>query len=166
MARASKPDFSPLETPYAMPHFLLPSTDGTQQNPERLKGRYSVLFIYPKDDTSGCTQESQEFNTLYDSFAKLDANLIGLSKDSLKSHDKFRAKYDLRMHLISDEQTDLISKLGAWVEISLYGRKYMSADRSTFIIDPDGQIICEWRKVKVPGHAAMVFNALKELMTK
>jgi len=128
-----------------------------------LKGRKVVLYFYPKDDTSGCTKEAIEFSGLADDFAAADAVVIGVSKDSVASHAKFRAKYDLGVTLASDPDGAAIERYGSWVEKSLYGRKYMGIDRSTFLIDRDGKVARVWRKVKVPGHAAEVLKAAQAL---
>jgi peroxiredoxin Q/BCP len=120
-----------------------------------------VLYFYPKDDTSGCTSEAQGFTTMADDFKKAGATVIGVSKDSVKSHDKFKAKYDLDLILASDESGEVVERYGVWVEKSMYGRKYMGIDRATFLIGPDGMIKQAWRKVKVPGHVDAVLKAVK-----
>lgn len=136
------------------------------QGPVRLadySGRTLVLYFYPKDDTSGCTKEAQEFSALADAFASAGAAVLGVSKDSAASHAKFVAKYDLKVALGADPSGACVEAYGAWVEKSMYGRKYMGIERSTFLIDAQGKIAGVWRKVKVPGHAAAVLAAAQEL---
>ena len=143
------------------PDFALETADG----PVRLadfKGKTVVLYFYPKDDTTGCTKEAQEFTALAPDFAKAGATVIGVSKDSLKAHQKFAAKYDLKLPLGSDPEGAVVEAYGSWVEKSLYGRKYMGIDRSTFLIQ-DGVVKRIWRKVKVANHAADVLAAVKAL---
>jgi len=122
-------------------------------------GQPLVLYFYPKDDTSGCTREAQDFTELADDFAKAGAKVVGLSRDPMKKHDKFIAKYDLKVPLASDEDGAISDAFGTWVEKSMYGRKYMGMERSTFLIGKDGRVSKAWRKVKVPGHAAEVLKA-------
>jgi thioredoxin-dependent peroxiredoxin len=122
-----------------------------------------VLYFYPKDDTSGCTKEAQEFTALEGDFAEAGAVVLGMSKDSVKSHAKFIGKYDLKVALGSDESGDVCEAFGVWVEKSMYGKSYMGIERSTFLIGADGTIAQVWRKVKVPGHAAAVLEAAKAL---
>lgn len=126
-------------------------------------GKIVVLYFYPRDDTSGCTLQAQEFTAELAPFAAAGAVVIGISKDSVKSHDKFRDKHALGVILLSDEKGDVTERYGAWVEKSMYGKKYMGIDRSTFLIDRDGKLARIWRKVKVPGHVAEVLAAVKEL---
>jgi len=120
-----------------------------------------VLYFYPKDDTSGCTREAQDFTDLASDFAKAGVKIIGLSRDPMKRHDKFIAKYDLKVPLASDEDGRVSDAFGTWVEKSMYGRKYMGMERATYLISPDGRVTKAWRKVKVPGHAAEVLKAAK-----
>jgi len=122
-----------------------------------------VLYFYPKDDTSGCTREAQDFTALAGEFAKAGVKVVGLSRDPMKKHDKFIAKYDLKVPLASDEDGAISDAFGTWVEKSMYGRKYMGMERSTFLIGKDGQVIRAWRKVKVPGHADEVLKVAKAL---
>lgn len=144
-----------------LPAFDLP-TDGDGRATEAdFAGKTLVLYLYPKDDTSGCTKESQGFAERYGDFQAAGAEVVGLSKDGVKSHDKFKAKYGFPFPLLADEETRLIEALGAWVEKSMYGRKYMGTDRSTFLVDGDGMIRRVWRKVKVPGHVDEVLDAVK-----
>ena len=147
--------------PYAAPDFTLASSAGGHTSLADLKGRWAVLFFYPTDNTPTCTQEACAFSEALSEFEKLDAKLYGVSKDSLKDHDKFITKYSLRMPLLSDPDTNTIAAFGSWGEKKLYGRVYMGTDRSTFIIDPQGMIRNAWRKVKIKGHVEDVLNALK-----
>jgi peroxiredoxin Q/BCP len=143
------------------PDFELESAGG----PVRLSdfgGRTLVLYFYPKDDTTGCTREAQDFTALSDDFAKAGAAVMGVSKDSVKSHEKFAAKYGLNLTLASDPDGKVIEGYGSWGEKSLYGRKYMGIDRSTFLIK-DGVVRRVWRKVKVPNHAQQVLEAVRAL---
>ena len=121
-----------------------------------------VLYFYPKDDTSGCTREAQDFTELAGDFAKAGVKVVGLSRDPMKKHDKFIAKYDLKVPLASDEDGAISDAFGTWVEKSMYGRKYMGMERSTFLIGKDGRVVKAWRKVKVPGHAAEVLKAARD----
>jgi peroxiredoxin Q/BCP len=120
-----------------------------------------VLYFYPKDDTSGCTREAQDFSALADEFAAAGAKVVGVSRDSAKSHDKFIAKYELEVPLAVDEGA-LSEAFGTWVEKSMYGRRYMGMERATFLLGADGTVLKAWRKVKVPGHAAAVLKAVGE----
>ena len=124
-------------------------------------GQPLVLYFYPKDDTSGCTKEAQDFTALAADFDKAGVKVVGVSRDPMKKHDKFIAKYELKVPLASDEQGAISDAFGTWVEKSMYGRKYMGMERSTFLIGSDGKVRKAWRKVKVPGHAAEVLNAAK-----
>lgn len=145
------------------PDFDLPSDGGRSLKLSSLRGKPVVLYFYPKDDTSGCTAESIAFSALKPQFEKLGATVIGMSPDSLKSHDKFKAKHNLAVDLVSDEEKTTLEIYGVWKEKSMYGRKYMGVERSTFLIDPEGKIARAWRKVKVPGHAEDVLEAVKAL---
>jgi thioredoxin-dependent peroxiredoxin len=127
------------------------------------KGRKLVIYFYPKDDTSGCTKEAQEFTALAADFGTAGTDIVGISRDSVKSHDKFTGKYDLKVALGSDEGGEVTEAFGVWVEKSMYGKKYMGIERATFLIDGQGTIQRVWRKVKVPGHAAEVLEAAKAL---
>ena len=146
----------------AAPDFRMPGDAGEVALAD-LKGKTVVLYFYPKDDTTGCTAEAQGFTAAADDFAKAGAVVVGVSKDTAASHGKFRAKYDLKVQLGSDKDGDVVERYGAWVEKSMYGRKYMGIDRSTFLIDGKGVIRRVWRKVKVTGHVAEVLKAVKEL---
>ncbi len=147
----------------AAPDFHLPGAGGETLSLAGLKGRNLVLYFYPKDDTSGCTKEAIEFNALRDKFDKAGTTIIGLSPDSVKNHDKFRVKYELAIPLASDETKATLDAYGVWVEKSMYGRKYMGVERSTFLVGADGRIAKIWRKVKVPGHAEAVLAAAQAL---
>ena len=118
-----------------------------------------VLYFYPKDDTSGCTREAQDFTERADDFAAAGASIVGVSRDDMKKHDKFIAKYELRVPLASDADGAISDAFGTWVEKSMYGRKYMGMERATFLIGADGKVLRAWRKVKVAGHAADVLKA-------
>jgi peroxiredoxin Q/BCP len=143
------------------PDFELATAEGLVRLAD-FAGKTLVLYFYPKDDTSGCTREAQDFTALADQFAKAGATVIGVSKDSVAKHQKFAAKYGLAVRLASDPEGETIARYGAWVEKSLYGRKYMGIDRSTFLIR-DGKIERIWRKVKVANHAAEVLTAARAL---
>ena len=122
-----------------------------------------VLYFYPKDDTSGCTTEAQEFTALAGDFAAAGAIVVGVSRDEMKKHDKFIAKYDLKVPLASDADGAISDAFGTWVQKSMYGRKYMGMERSTFLIDSAGRVVKAWRKIKVPGHAAATLSAVRAL---
>jgi peroxiredoxin Q/BCP len=122
-----------------------------------------VLYFYPKDDTSGCTREAQDFTALAAQYHDAGVKVIGVSRDPMAKHDKFIAKYDLAVPLASDEDGRISDAFGTWVQKSMYGRKYMGMERSTFLIGPEGTVLREWRKVKVPGHAQEVLDAAREV---
>lgn len=124
-------------------------------------GKPLVLYFYPKDDTSGCTREAQDFTALAGDFAKAGATVVGISRDPMKKHEKFIGKYDLKVPLASDEDGRISDAFGTWVQKSMYGRKYMGMERSTFLIAADGKVQKTWRKVKVPGHAEEVLAAVR-----
>lgn len=145
------------------PDFNLPGSGGSPISLSAYRGRIVVLFFYPKDDTSGCTAEAVSFSALKPQFDALGAVLVGLSPDSVKSHDRFRLKHDLTVDLASDEEKSVLQEYGVWVQKSMYGRKYMGVERTTVLIDRDGTVKRVWNKVKVPGHAAEVLEAVKEL---
>ena len=126
-------------------------------------GQPLVLYFYPKDDTSGCTREAQDFTALASEFKKAGVKIAGVSRDPMKSHEKFIGKYSLAVPLVSDEDGRISNAFGTWVEKSMYGRKYMGMERSTFLIGKDGKVAKAWRKVKVPGHAAEVLKAARAL---
>lgn len=145
------------------PNASFTKPDGSGASVAYYVGKKLVLYFYPKDDTSGCTREAQDFSALISDFTKAGAAVVGISKDSVKSHAKFIGKYDLKVELGSDEGGEVCEAFGVWVEKSMYGKKYMGIERSTFLIDADGKIARVWRKVKVPGHAAEVLEAVKAL---
>lgn len=146
----------------AAPAFDLETADGRVRSAD-LRGRAVVLYFYPKDDTSGCTKEAQDFSALATDFEAAGATVIGASKDSVASHRKFADKYALTVPLASDPDGATVEAYGAWVEKSMYGRRYMGVDRSTFLIDRDGVVRRIWRKVKTPGHAQAVLEAVQAL---
>jgi thioredoxin-dependent peroxiredoxin len=145
------------------PDFELPTDGGEPLELSRLKGKPVVLYFYPKDDTSGCTLEAKDFSKLAAEFRKAGIEVIGVSPDSTESHARFRKKYDLGVRLAADTDKAVANAYGVWVEKSMYGRKYMGVERSTFLIDAKGRIARSWRKVKVPGHAAEVLVAARAL---
>jgi len=145
------------------PEFELETDGGGTISLKALKGQPIVLYFYPKDDTSGCTKEAIDFSTMRDQFAARNATVIGVSPDSVKSHDKFKAKHDLTVVLAADEEKSTIGMYGVWVEKSMYGRKYMGVERATFLIGADGKIAKIWRKVKVKGHAEAVLKEIEAL---
>jgi len=147
----------------AAPDFDLAADGGGRVRLSDLSGKTVVLYLYPKDDTPGCTKEAQGFSAAAAEFAKAGAVVVGLSKDSVASHDKFKKKYDLNLHLASDPEGALIEALGSWVEKSMYGKVYFGIDRSTFLIDKAGRVARIWRKVKVPGHVEEVLAAAQAI---
>jgi peroxiredoxin Q/BCP len=145
------------------PDFTLPRDGGSEISLSDQKPKAVVLYFYPKDDTSGCTKQAQGFTEMADAFAAAGAVVIGVSKDSVAKHDKFIAKHGLGVILASDEESDVCERYGVWAEKSMYGKKYMGIERSTFLIDGSGVLREEWRKVKVPGHVEAVLEAVKAL---
>lgn len=145
------------------PDFTLPSDGGGEIRLSGLRGRNVVVYFYPKDDTTGCTKEACAFREAIGEFDDANTEIIGVSKDSVARHDKFKAKYDLPFALLSDEDGKVCESWGTWVEKSMYGRKYMGIERSTFLIDETGTLRREWRKVKVPGHVEEVLAAARDL---
>jgi peroxiredoxin Q/BCP len=143
------------------PDFTLPTDGGGKVTLSKLKGQKVILYFYPKDDTSGCTAEACGFRDVFPRFGKAEAVVIGISKDSVASHDKFKAKYELPFILASDKDGDVCERYGVWVQKSMYGRKYMGIERATFLIDEKGVIRNVWHKVKVPGHVDAVLAAAK-----
>ncbi|MGU3398547.1 thioredoxin-dependent thiol peroxidase [Brucellaceae bacterium D45D] len=144
------------------PDFTLPADNG-QVTLSSLKGKPVVVYFYPKDDTSGCTKEAIAFSQLKPEFDKLGAKVIGISPDSVTKHEKFRSKHALTIDLIADEERTALEAYGVWVEKSMYGRKYMGVERTTFLIGADGRIVQTWNKVKVAGHAEAVLEAARTL---
>ena len=145
------------------PSFKLETDGGEDVTSASLRGKPYVLYFYPKDDTSGCTKEAIAFSENARKFASLGITVIGVSKDSVESHEKFRKKYSLKLHLASDPEKQTAEEYGVWVQKKLYGRSYMGMDRATFLVDGKGVIRQIWRKVKVPGHAEAVLEAAKNL---
>ena len=145
------------------PPFTLPATGGEPVSLEALRGRKAVIFFYPKDDTSGCTREAREFQSLKGEFEAAETRIVGISADSLASHERFRDKYGLDFTLASDEDRSVLQAYGVWVGKSMYGRRYMGIERTTVLVDRDGTVAKVWPKVKVPGHAQEVLAAAKAL---
>jgi len=139
------------------PAIEVTASDGSKVNLS-VPGQPLVLYFYPKDDTSGCTREAQDFTELAGEFAKAGVKVIGVSRDPMKSHEKFIGKYSLAVPLVSDEDGRISEAFGTWVQKSMYGRKYMGMERATYLIGSDGKILRSWRKVKVPGHAQEVLK--------
>jgi peroxiredoxin Q/BCP len=144
-----------------VPAITLTTSEGGKIDLES-PGRLLVLYFYPKDDTSGCTREAQDFSALAGDYAKAGVAVVGVSRDPMKSHDKFIAKYGLGIPLVSDEDGRISESFGTWVQKSMYGRKYMGMERATYLIGPDGRVLKAWRKVKVPKHAEEVLGAARE----
>lgn len=147
------------------PDFELPTDAGKSLMLSKLKGHPVVVYFYPKDDTSGCTKEAQAFTELAASFKSAKVEVIGISPDSVESHAKFRNKYDLSVHLAADTDKAVATSYGVWVEKSMYGRKYMGIERTSFLIDSAGKVAHAWNKVKVEGHAAEVKAAVDVLVS-
>lgn len=145
------------------PAFEMATDGGGEISSAGLKSRPVVLYFYPKDDTSGCTKEAIDFSEAEKRFAAAGVTVIGVSKDSVASHDRFKAKHKLKIALASDPDVEVAQAYGVWVEKSMYGRKYMGMDRATFLIDAKGVIRGVWRKIKVPGHVEAVLAAAKTL---
>ena len=145
------------------PDFDLPTDGGGTLSLKELKGKKVVLYFYPKDSTPGCTTEAQDFRDLNKDFTRLGAVIVGASKDSVKSHDNFKAKQSLPFALLADIEGVLCEAYGVWVEKKLYGRTYMGIERATFLIDEKGVVREIWRKVKVKGHAGAVLESAKAL---
>lgn len=146
-----------------VPDFTLPADGGGKIRLSELRGRKVVLYFYPKDDTAGCTKEACAFREAAPAFAEVDAEILGVSRDSVARHDRFKAKHGLPFTLLSDEDAKVCETWGTWIEKSMYGRKYMGIDRSTFLIDETGTLRREWRKVRIPGHVEEVLEAAREL---
>ncbi len=152
-----------IETGDKAPDFTLQTDGNGKVQLSKLRGRKVVLYFYPKDDTSGCTAEACAFRDNLPKFGKLEAAVIGVSRDSVAAHDKFKKKYELPFPLAADEKGEVCEAYGVWVEKSMYGRKYMGIERTTFLIDEKGIVRGLWRKVKVPGHVEAVLAAAKAL---
>lgn len=151
------------DLPRPAPDFTLPADDGTRVTLSALAPAPVVLFFYPRDNTSGCTKEARAFSALKPEFDTLGAHVFGISKDSLASHEKFRTKQDLTVPLLSDESDTVSEAYDVWKEKKMYGKTFMGIERSTFLINEGGQIVREWRKVKVDGHAEDVLAAVRAL---
>ena len=145
------------------PDFALPSTNGENQKLKDLLGKYVVIYFYPKDDTPGCTIETNDFNKLLPKFKKLNCEIFGISKDTIKSHDKFREKFKIKFDLLSDEEIKVLKKYKVWGKKKFMGREFMGIIRSTILIDKKGKIIKVWDNVKVKDHAKEVLETLKSL---
>jgi peroxiredoxin Q/BCP len=145
------------------PDFSMPTDGSSNISLSNLLGKFVVLYFYPKDDTPGCTIEANNFNKKKSEFEKMNALIVGVSKDDLNSHKKFKAKYCLDFDLASDNNSDTCEKYGVWVEKSMFGKKYMGVERSTFLIDKQGKIAYIWPKVSVTNHAEEVLEQLKKL---
>jgi len=145
------------------PAFSVSDQDGEKVSLNDLKGKNVVLYFYPKDNTSGCTQEACNFRDHFPNFGRLDAVILGVSPDSVESHKKFASKYKLPFRLLSDDKKELVEKYEVWKEKSMYGRKYMGVERSTFVIDKTSKVRKIFRKVKVAEHHKELIEALKEL---
>ncbi|MEP3113734.1 thioredoxin-dependent thiol peroxidase [Nisaea sp.] len=143
------------------PDFNMATDGGGSVSLKDLKGKKVVLYFYPKDDTPGCTKEACAFRDAMPDFSGIDAEIIGVSKDPVAKHDKFKTKYDLPFMLASDEESDVCERFGVWVEKNMYGKKYMGIERTTFLIDGNGVVRHVWRKVKVPRHAEAVLEVAK-----
>lgn len=149
--------------PYPAPQVHLPRDGGYFLNLADLRPAKVVLFFYPRDNTSSCTVEAKTFTSFLSQFEALNTRVIGISKDTIKSHDKFVSKHNLKVPLLSDENNNVCESFNVWKEKSMYGKTYFGIERSTFLIDSDGQVVREWRKIKVSGHVEAVLAALKEL---
>ena len=147
-------------------NFTLPSTNKKNFTLNKSLGKFVVLYFYPKDDTPGCTIETNDFNKLYSKFKKLDCEVYGVSKDSIKSHDKFREKYKIKFDLLSDEEINVIKKYKVWGKKKFMGREFMGVIRSTFLIDKKGKTIKIWNNVKVKDHAKEVLETLQSIVKK
>ena len=144
------------------PNFSMPSDNDGTVSLSDYKGRFLVLYFYPKDDTLGCTKEAIGFSQMKGEFDKFGADILGISQDTAAKHDKFIAKHGLSVRLGSDEDGKMIETYGVWVEKNMYGKKYMGIERATYLIDPDGKILEIWRKVRVKNHVEAVLTALKQ----
>ncbi len=166
MKTAIKTTDTQLEIGDKAPAFAMPTNGGGNVSLSGLSGKNIVLYFYPKDDTPGCTVEAKDFRDSIEDFEKLDTVIIGVSKDSVKSHEKFQEKYCLPFPLASAEETSVCEDFGVWKEKMNYGKTYMGIERTTFLIDKKGIIRQIWRKVKVEGHANAVLEAVKDLSTR
>lgn len=158
-----KPDHSTINEGDSAPDFSLPCDNGKMVTLSGLRGQKIVLYFYPKDNTPGCTKEAIDFSENLEEFAAHNAVIIGMSPDSAAKHDKFKTKHALTITLAADEEKTTLEAYGVWVEKSMYGKKYMGVERSTFVINEEGKVVKIWRKVKVPGHVDVVLGAVKAL---
>ncbi|MEM8957422.1 MAG: thioredoxin-dependent thiol peroxidase [Pseudomonadota bacterium] len=156
-------DIAQIDAGSEAPDFTLPQDGGDDVTLSALRPGIVVLYFYPKDDTSGCTKEAVGFTEHLDAFEAAGAKVLGVSKDTVAKHGKFRAKHDLGVTLLSDAESDVCERYGVWVEKKMYGKTYMGIERATFLIDGDGKVARVWRKVKVAGHVEEVLGAVKEL---
>ena len=154
---------SKVEIGKKVPSFSSILDDGSNLKSNDLKGKYVVIYFYPKDSTPGCTKEGEDFRDLYKEFKKHDSLIFGVSRDSVASHEKFKNKYNFQFSLISDEDESLCNIFDVIKEKNMYGRKYMGIERSTFLIDKKGKLVHEWRKVKVKDHAQKVLDIIKNI---
>jgi len=143
--------------------FTLPATSGKTLQLSQLKGHHVVIYFYPKDSTPGCTQEGQDFRDLYPEFQALGAEILGVSRDSLKSHENFKCKQEFPFELLSDAEESLCRQFDVIKMKNMYGKQVQGIERSTFLIDPEGKLAAEWRKVSVKGHAAEVLEKVRSL---
>ena len=148
------------------PSFIVPSTTNNKYSLKDSIGKYVVLYFYPKDDTPGCTLETNDFNKLLPKFKKLNCEILGISKDNLKSHDKFRDKYKIKFDLLADEEIKVLKKYKVWAKKKFMGREFMGIIRTTFLIDKKGKIIKIWNNVKVKDHAKEVLETLQNITKK
>jgi peroxiredoxin Q/BCP len=152
-----------LEIGKSIPQFSLPDQDGKIHNIKDYKGKWVIIYFYPKDLTPGCTTEACNFQEALPDFNSIDAVIFGISKDSVKQHKKFANKYNLQFSLLSDENSDVCEQFGVWQKKSMYGKEYMGIARSTFIVNPAGKIVKVYPKVNVKEHHSEILNDLKEL---
>ena len=148
------------------PSFSLPSTSNNKYSLKDSLGKYIILYFYPKDDTPGCTIETNDFNRLLPKFKKLNCEILGISKDTLKSHDKFRDKYKIKFDLLADEEIKVLKKYKVWAKKKFMGREFMGIVRTTFLIDKKGKILKIWNNVKVKDHAKEVLETLQNIIKK
>lgn len=145
------------------PEFCLPDENGEKVCLKDLRGKWVVLYFYPKDNTPGCTKEAEDFTELLPEFEKLGTVVLGVSPDSVESHRKFKEKKNLKVKLLSDENKEVLNAYGVWQKKKMYGREYYGVVRTTYLIDPEGKVAHVWKRVKVKGHAETVLNKIKEL---
>lgn len=154
---------APIEIDDLAPQFTLPCDGSGTFSLSAMRGKKLVLFFYPKDNTPGCTTEAMDFTAAKEEFDDLRVTIVGMSPDTARKHDNFKAKHHLDVILVSDEEKTTLEAYGVWVEKSMYGRKYMGVERSTFLIDEDGRVAQSWHKVKVKGHVDTVLAAARDL---